>query len=443
MSKHRTFRWNSYADQPHNVAPKSERFIHHLKHMGSYLSLLGSNIYFAAPALKRYRQNIKALFKKQRPIADPFGMALTPLPGHMEKQLSLINDLGIKKVLIRIPSWEQKKLPFYEEAVQACRKEGIEVSAALLQNREDVLSPENWTLFLDRVFSRFEGQVSHYEIGHAWNRTKWGVWDFREYLALAEKALQSSRDRNIRLIGPAVIDFEFHLYPPVLKKIPFDVFSSLLYVDRMGAPENRQAGWDLPKKSALLKAIVDTCGQVEKELWITEMNWPLENTGRYSPVSGRPNVSEKAQADYLVRYYILCLATGFIDRIYWWQLVAPGYGLIDSREGAWAKRPSYLALKQLISLIRHGRFLKKLSCPGAYLFLFSGKKGFFLAGWTNGPAVNVGISAGVNTVLSLTGDALSFSPDSILLEESPKYIFFTQGISPDDIQAQPAKTGGG
>ena len=106
-----------------------------------------------------------------------------------------------------------------------------------------------------------------------------------------------------------------HLYPAILPRIPFNVFSSLLYVDRMGAPENRQFGWDLQRKASLLKAVVDTCGMGKKPLRITEMNWPLKGTGKYSPVSGKPNVSEEDQADYLVRYYVLSLASGFIRRI--------------------------------------------------------------------------------------------------------------------------------
>jgi hypothetical protein len=443
MSMRRNFQWNPYADQPHNIAPKSERFAHHLKHLGSYLALVGSNIYSAAPVLRRYKLYRREMFTKERPIGDPFGLAFTPPPGRMTELLSALADLGIRKALIRIPSWEKEKLPFFEEAIRLCREEGIEVLAALLQRREDVLSPDGWGSFLERVFSRLGGRVSHFEIGHAWNRTKWGVWDYKEYLALADKAIALSRSCGLKLIGPAVIDFEFHLYPPVLKKIPFDVFSSLLYMDRMGAPENRQAGWDLPKKSALLKAVVDTCGPGRKELWVTEMNWPLKNTGLYSPVAGRPNVTEKAQADYLVRYYILCLASGFISRIYWWQLVAPGYGLIDSRGGIWTKRPSYLALKQLIFFTRQSRFLRKIASPDAYLFLFSRQGELVLTGWTNGPAVRVGFSRAIIDVKSLVGESLPFKAGRVRLDESPKYISFEPGTGPEDIRLRPLQRGSG
>ncbi len=51
-----TFRWNPYADQPHNVAPKNERLRHHFKHAGSYFPLLFSNLRKLAPGLKLYRK---------------------------------------------------------------------------------------------------------------------------------------------------------------------------------------------------------------------------------------------------------------------------------------------------------------------------------------------------------------------------------------------------
>jgi hypothetical protein len=437
MSKLHTFRWNPYADQPHNIAPKSERFVHHLRHIGSYVSLLGSNITHAAPVLRRYADNRRHLFGGEQAIDDPFGLAVTPLFGRLDELQSALSDLGIRKVLVRIPSWEREKLPLFEEALRSLRREGREVVAALLQNRDDVLDPDRWASFLGQVFGRLGGLASHFEIGHAWNRTKWGVWEHGEYMRLAEKALALSRKYGVKIIGPAVIDFEFHLYPPILKRIPFDVFTSLLYVDRAGAPENRQVGWDLAGKAALLKAVVDTCGQGRRELWVTEMNWPLKGTGRYSPVSGRPNVTEKSQADYLVRYHLILLASGFVSRIYWWQMVAPGYGLMDSRGGPWRKRPSYFALKHLAAVLRKSRFLRRIPCPGAHLFLFTGEKGLSLAAWTTGPALRIRLTPPAVSLASLTGRDISLSGETIPVEESPKYIGFPSGTDPESIRAVP------
>jgi len=58
-------------------------------------------------------------------------------------------------------------------------------------------------------------------------------------------------------------------------------------------------------------------------------------------------VDEDAQASYLVRYALDALGTGLAERVYWWQLAAAGYGLLDPRGGGPRKRPAWLALRQL------------------------------------------------------------------------------------------------
>jgi hypothetical protein len=422
------FRWNPYADQPHNVAPKSERFWYHIEHFGSYLSLLSANIRKAFPVLRLYRKYKKELYKKPCSIQNAFALAVSPAEGMDYEILKDLDELGIDKVLVRIPSWERDKLDSMERFIGMLHQKGCEVLVALLQQRADVMRPQKWAGFLDEVFSRFSGRCSHFEAGHAWNRTKWGIWDHREYLDLAYTAVSLSRKHNVKLVGPAVIDFEFHLYPPVLREISYDKVSSLLYVDRMGAPENKQFGWDTSKKAALLKAVVDGCTHKEDPLWITEVNWPLEGTGKYSPAAGKPNVSESEQADYLVRYYILCLASGHIERIYWWQLVAPGYGLIDSRGKEWRKRPSYYAYKTLISRLEGSTFLKKTDHPHAEIFLFRNKEENFAVCWAKeqrgSSALKILFPSKIRGVSGRDGLEVPFTENKVDVEGSPKYIYF-------------------
>ena len=124
----------------------------------------------------------------------------------------------------------------YEVFIDRLLANRIDVTISLLQQRDDVLHPPRWENFIDCVFGQFKEKCSYFEIGHAWNRTKWGVWNYKEYLSLARPAYELGQKYGVKLVGPAVIDFEFHLYPPILKEIPFDKVSSLLYVDRVGAP---------------------------------------------------------------------------------------------------------------------------------------------------------------------------------------------------------------
>lgn len=417
------FHWNVYADQPHNVALRKERLRYHLKHTGSYIGLFASNIRRAAPILSLYREYRKKMYKEPVRIESPFALSVSPSEERAEEVLELLKEIGIHKSLVRIPSWEGDKLDVFEKFFELLFEHRIELTVALLQQRDDVLNPSSWQHFLEDVFYRFRRTSSFFEVGHAWNRTKWGVWSYREYLKLALPAVSLSEKYHVRLVGPAVIDFEFHLYPTVLDAIPYDKVSSLLYVDRMGAPENSQFGWDTSRKVALLKAVVDGSSGRERDLWITEVNWPLKGTGKYSPASGKPNVSEEEQANYLVRYFTLCLASGFVERIYWWQLVAPGYGLIDSRKKEWRKRPSFYAMKTMVALLEGSTFMGKVPHPEAMIFSFCKGKDNFAICWTNGAACDYVFPRHIVRVLSRDGEDMPFKDDQIKIDETPKYVF--------------------
>ncbi len=425
-----TFRWNPYADQPHNVAPKKERLRHHFRHAGSYFPLLFSNLRKLLPGLRLYRKYGKFQYREKVRIADPFGIAVSPLENKNEEVVAFLKETGAAKTLVRIASWEMDQIEKIESLLVLLKEREIDIIFAVLQQRDDVLFPDKWEAFLDKVFFRFKKFSPYFEIGHAWNRTKWGVWDYTEYLKLAERSVFLAKKHNVKLVGPAVIDFEFHLYPPVLKKIPFDIASSLLYVDRMGATETKQAGWDTPKKLALLRATVDVC-LVDRPLWITEVNWPLKDTGKYSPASGKPNVTEEEQADYLIRYYVLCLATGYVERIYWWQLVAPGYGLIDSREEPWRKRPGFFAFKTMVSVLKDSEFQGTISHPMAEIFVFHREGESFVVIWTKDKslwgrslALDSFLPGQLDRVVGRGGEDIPVQAGQIEINGSPKYVFY-------------------
>jgi hypothetical protein len=418
------FNWNPYADQPHNVASKSDRFKAHFSYTGSYLRMLAANLQKLIPVLLRYRALRNTLYEKCVSIGDPFGVSVSLLKAKEDDILKALTEIGVSHTLIRVPSWEKNRLPEYGEFVDRLKNGGMDVVIALVQNRQDLLDKRKWIDFLNRVFSRFSDKSLFFEIGHAWNRTKWGLWDYREYLELAEPAFSAARTYGVNLLGPAVIDFEFHLYPPVLKTVHFDKVTSLLYVDRVGAPENTQFGWDLSKKITLLKAVIDQCSRKGKELWITEFNWPLRGMGKYSPASGKPNVSEEQQANFLVRYYILALFTGMVKRIYWWQLAAPGYGLIDNRKGQWRKRPSFLAYKTLAEQLRDSEFVRKEKNADAEIFLFRKDRNMFAVCWTKAGCLRHSFTDPILKVLDRDGKMIDLSGSSIVLTEKPVYICF-------------------
>jgi hypothetical protein len=419
------FEWNEFADQPHNVAPRSERTRHHLRRWRTYFSMIGADLRDGLPALFLYRRYRKRMYRRPVTFArDMFAVSSSPCAGRNAEVVALLKEAGVTQTLVRIPSWEKDRLEVHEEFLRLLHSNGIGLTIALLQRREDVFETAAWTRFLEDVFARFHDICPFYEIGHAWNRTKWGVWDYTEYLKLARPAFDLRGKYGLKLVGPAVIDFEFHLYPPTLRALPFDKISSLLYVDRVGAPENAQFGWTAAMKVALFKAVADRSARRPGEAWITEFNWPLEGTGKYSPASGKPNVTEDEQADYLVRYYLLGLASGLIERMYWWQLVAPGYGLVDSREPAWRRRPGFAALRTMIGILSGSTFTGKADVAGAEIFSFQKKERAFAACWTDGPPLEHEFSRPVERILGRDGNEAAGQGRRLRIEGTPKYVFF-------------------
>ena len=98
----------------------------------------------------------------------------------------------------------------------------------------------------------------------------------------------------------------------------------------------------------MLYALVKLLKKTSNRVYITEANWPLSHTAPYAPTSEVECVSESAYADYMKDYHAIALKTGKIERIYWHQLIAPGYGLVDNREGKLRKTKGFEAYRKML-----------------------------------------------------------------------------------------------
>ncbi len=384
--------WDHLSDQPHQHATRGERarvrVADTLAHGSAAVALVS-----AAPRIwHRYRRLKQEAFAS--PVKwDGVGIAVRPRPENPEGLLSALAETGVRKVLVRLHPWEAD---FSAESALAreLHGRGYDVTFALPQVRQLVRDPERWSSAVEEIAEEFLPFGNHFQIGQAINRSKWGVWTYREYLDLAVRASEILRRRgDVVLMGPAVIDFEYQATAAVLNMraegIHFDIVSSLLYVDRRGMPENRQLGFDSAEKATLLKAIAETGKLSTGRCWVTEVNWPLWE-GPHSPAGRTVSVDEDTQASYLSRYFLLMLASGMIERVYWWQLIARGYGLVEpGADGSLRLRASHRALATLEQHLGGGVFKQLLIADGdTRLMRFEGRDGEEVAvGWSlSGPA---------------------------------------------------------
>jgi tRNA A-37 threonylcarbamoyl transferase component Bud32 len=363
--------WDRLSDQPHQHAGRFEKLRVRLADAGPHIAE-GAVIAAAAPRIWRRYRELSAGLHRGPVDWQGAGLCLRPWPEHPELPLQMAEELGVRHILIRLHPWDDSHAA-EEELARALHARGCELSFALPQNRDLVKDPERWRAAVERLAETFTPYGRAFQIGQAINRSKWGIWTLSEYVRLARAAADILRRYpKTELIGPAVIDFEHHVTAAVLNRrdlgFRFDAVSSLLYVDRRGAPENPQAGFDTEGKVALLKAIAETARNSTGRCWITEVNWPLWE-GPHSPAGRSVSVDEEAQADYLVRYYLLTLGTGLVERVFWWQLAARGYGLVDPTDAR--RRPSYFALQTLLRELDGARLESVLPAPPpARLYLF-------------------------------------------------------------------------
>jgi len=106
----------------------------------------------------------------------------------------------------------------------------------------------------------------------------------------------------------------------------------------------------------LIDALISLSFKTANELIITETNLPIKNTAPYAPTSEFECVSENDYTNYMIRYHLLAFATQKVSTVYWHQLIAPGYGLIDNREGVIVKRHAFDAYKTMLSHLSDATF---------------------------------------------------------------------------------------
>ncbi|MGH9464764.1 MAG: lipopolysaccharide kinase InaA family protein, partial [Thermoanaerobaculia bacterium] len=420
--------WDPLSDQPHQHASRLARAAVRLGDAGAHLRE-AATLAGAVPRIwRRYRSLARSLYEEPRPWAG-VGVAVRPWLADREGLISAVDELGVRRVFLRLDTWLEERDE--EEALAAALAgRGYELAFGVPQDRALVREPERWERAVEDIARRFAPFGRHFQVGQAINRSKWGVWryeEYRELLARAARALR--RVPGVQLLGPAVIDFEAYATATVVNLpwngLRLDAVSSLLYVDRRGAPENRQLGFDTVGKVTLIKAIAETGRNCGKESWITEVNWPLWE-GPHAPAGKSVAVDEATQADYLARYYLLALGTGLVERVYWWQLVARGYGLVcPEADGTLRRRPSFAALKTLTERLEGATFVGPLTVPApARLYRFRLTDGRErLVGWSTGAPVAVDLPGVPASVFDRDGAAQPLPTRPRLeLTSSPRYI---------------------
>lgn len=421
--------WDALSDQPHQHAGRLDRLWVRAADLPDHLESAAAAL-FAAPRIARSYRRL-ARERGLRPFPWPgAGVALRPYPADPAALLAAFDALGVGRALLRLHPWEEDSTA-EEELARALAGRGVDLVFALPQNRALVADPASWRRAVERLAERFTPFGRTFQVGQAINRSKWGIWNYGEYLELAATAAEILRRRraDVEIVGPGVIDFELHATAAVVNRrhptLRFDALASLLYVDRRGAPENRQLGFDTADKVTLAAAVAASAHRVAGgRSWVTEVNWPLAE-GPHSPAGRSVAVDEETQADYLARFYLEAGATGLVERIYWWQLVARGYGLAaPDPAGGLRLRPAHAALATLERELAGSTCLGRLAAPAdARWVAFRRPDGAELrVGWSLGGRVAAELPRPAVRVSGRGGEALpALAGARVELQPSVRY----------------------
>lgn len=371
--------WDERSIQPTVILGKRERRKFRAPLDGC--RLIASQFRHLPSVVRHYRAVMAGVYRERIPMRYRAGLCVEAGAPDFPSMLDQLVGLGGIPVMVRCYAHRgDQGLRECIAAVEQLTRRGHEVSMGIVQSRRTVLVPGEWEAFLEQVFAALHDRVRFIEIGHAINRVKWGVWTISEAVGLF-KTVADLRVRYpaVKILGPGVNDFEFHYFPPLLSRTRgcFDGVSSHLYVDRRGAPENPQGPFSLLEKCALGLAIANAFGM--PGFYVTETNWPLTGAGEYSPIQapysypGQPEsrlaVDEETYAAYMVRYFLIAICSGCCERVWWWNLAARGFGLVDDRDG-WRKRPAWYALAFFHQMLGNAVFERFEEREGASWFHF-------------------------------------------------------------------------
>jgi len=415
------FTWDNYSDQPAQLKDRSFKKQMRSTQKVSFFKMILTSLFILPISL------VAMPFVKRKEIKSQefFSLGIDYQREVIETN-KLLADLEINNILLRFKLWEMHTLQELKDFLEPHKEKKIILK--ILQDRENIEDLQLFEKNLNTIFSELGNIIDIFEIGTTINRAKWGFFSVDEYNNFFQTAynLKKNKHPNVKLIGSGVIDFEYHFTVQTLFnffKFKYDGVSSLLYVDRRGAPENMQLGFTLSDKIAWLSTIVWLSPKVGQELHITEVNWPITGTAPYAPTSEYECIEEEIYGDFMLRYYLLAFASQQVESVSWHQLIAPGYGLIDNRQGI-KKRSAYDTFKYMSQTLQKAQFLRLDIKRDYYILQF----------WINEQLLQIHWSLKETTLKNedffevYDKNGKTINKETLTIGSSPLYIYITKEI---------------
>ncbi|MBW8039637.1 MAG: hypothetical protein FVQ85_06515 [Planctomycetes bacterium] len=294
--------------------------------------------------------------------SSPFGIntAFQPDTPKLEPILKKMKEAGIKWGRQDF-TWrriEKKKGQYqfqdYDRLVDTCHKYGLLLfgNLAYAPNFHDPRTPEGvqaYCNFVRETVKHFAGKVKFWQI---WNEPNGGFWkgtpaEYARLLAAAGKSIhQANPDAKVLGLNMAFCDVLWA--EKILSLVPYDCFDIACFHPYRppSAPEEHFDWWELdqyvkswhrhdlkPDYPLVRMSFLEQTDELikvmakfgnPKPIWITEICW----NSHIHPYG----TLETRQADLVVRFHVLAIASQKIKKVFWWTLRDTGTRQFDQAD---------------------------------------------------------------------------------------------------------------
>jgi hypothetical protein len=430
-----------------------------------------------ATARNNFRVELSApTFAETLRPQSPFGIntAFRPNTPDLDARLAAMQQAGIKwgrqdftwKNIEKIKGeyvWEP-----YDELVAKCHKHGLLIFGNFAYG-PDFHDPrtaegvEAYCAFARAAVKRYAGQIDYWQI---WNEPNGGFWKGspEQYARLLAASGQAIHDANskAKVLGLNMAFCDVLWAEKILKLVPYDCFDIACFHPYRppSAPEEKFDWWELDQyvkswhkqdltpdyplvrmtyleQAEELIKVMKKFGE-PKPLWVTEMCW----NSQIHPYG----TSELRQADLAVRLHVLSIASGKIEKVFWWTLKDGGTRQFDQADmvglmrNDLAPKYSFYAYAWMTRMLEGRKWLRNDAFgPEVYACVFAdeGKGEDTIVAWSPKPYAYIRVTNSEKGLVQydifgtqrvVTYDKVRTSHNSFPLGESPIYIVGAKGM---------------
>jgi len=356
----------------------------------------------------------------------------------------------------------------YDPLVGLCHKYGVMIfgnltSSPRFHDPRTAEGVEAYCAFAREAVKRYQGKVDYWQI---WNEPNGGYWNgspeqYAKLLAAGGEAIHQANPRA-KVLGLNMAFCDVIWAERILKLVPYECFDIACFHPYRppSAPEDRFDWWELdqyvkswhrkdltseyPLVRMTFEEQADELAKVmakfgkPKPMWVTEICW----NSHIHPYG----TSELRQADLLVRFYMICIASRKVEKAFWWTLKDGGTRQFDQADMVGLMRAdltpkySYYAYAWMTKMIEGKKWVRNDAWgPDVYAAVFTNEaKGEdVIVAWSPKPFAYVRVNNergltfydvfGVKREVEV--DAVRTKSLPVPLGESPIYIVGAKGLA--------------